>query len=146
MAHIHQRLSAPNFLLFSGRIWEPAWSLAVRSNPSYKYQNVSQNPIVRGDAVLCRQSTQCGIAVALAAVARVHMCPRSTYPRERARQGPDPVHPAGSQQHPSVPEGVWPCVLRMVDQGKVAVPVSDMEGSMQNTVRWDGSCIGLISG
>lgn len=24
VAHIHQRLSAPNFLLFSGRIWEPA--------------------------------------------------------------------------------------------------------------------------
>lgn len=69
VAQIHQRLSAPNFLLLSGGTWEPTWSLAVRLNLSYKYQNLSQNPIVRGDAVLCRQSPWRGIAVALAAVA-----------------------------------------------------------------------------
>lgn len=69
VAQIHQRLSAPNFLLLSGGIWEPIWSLAVRLNLSYKYQNLSQNPIVGGDAVLCRQSPWRGIAVALVAVA-----------------------------------------------------------------------------
>lgn len=69
VAQIHQRLSAPNFLLLSGGIWEPGWSLAVRLNPSYKYLNLSQNPIVKGDALLCRQSPCHGIAVALVAVA-----------------------------------------------------------------------------
>jgi len=43
VAQIHQRLSAPNFLLLSGGIWEPAWSRAVRLNPSYEYQNLSKS-------------------------------------------------------------------------------------------------------
>lgn len=42
-------------------------------------------------------------------------------PHSRELQwGPDSLHPAGSQHHPSLPEGVWLRVLGSVDQGKVA--------------------------
>lgn len=75
------------------------------------------------------------------------MCPRATYStREHGEQGPDPVHPAGSWDSPSVPEGLWPPVLGCVDQGKVAVRISGGEGSVQSTVRLDGNGMRLISG
>lgn len=74
------------------------------------------------------------------------MGPEATYStREHLRQGPDPVHPAGSLKSPSVPEGLWPPVLGSVDQGKTAVRISGGQCSVQNTVRLDGNGMRLIS-